>query len=204
MKTLAHPLVGAIVVSALSLCFPMSSEALSLTKQLSIDSAPSSVIESTALSSPLNCRRVMYDTVLANYTYFYCWDTPSHSEPCLEPEYKQISFKNGYSRIYPDEHLWDDPGFPCPLYVRASPIPAKSLSIDCASVQPLDSFAAASQGSASLRINFAQVVDTYWLYTGLIEGKPHNNTRVHETYKQLNYKTSYSQVPPTLYEAQQI
>lgn len=56
----------------------------------------------------------MYDTVLANYTYFYCWDTPSHSEPCLEPEYKQISFKNGYSRIYPDEHLWDDPGFPCP------------------------------------------------------------------------------------------
>lgn len=92
----------------------------------------------------------------------------------------------------------------CPLYVRASPIPAKSLSIDCASVQPLDSFAAASQGSASLRINFAQVVDTYWLYTGLIEGKPHNNTRVHETYKQLSYKTSYSQIPPTLYEVQQI
>ena len=65
----------------------------------------------------------------------------------------------------------------CPLYVRASPIPAKSLSIDCASVQPLDSFAAASQGSASLRINFAQVVDTYWLYTGLIEGKPHNKAQ---------------------------
>lgn len=58
----------------------------------------------------------LIDSVLDTYSYFYCYSDASHDNPLMYPTYRTITFKKGYSRIYPDECLSDQTltSFPCP------------------------------------------------------------------------------------------
>ena len=56
----------------------------------------------------------MYDDVLDTYYYFYCWSDSSHNNSLLYPTYTRLSYRTGYSRLYPDEVLNDINGYPCP------------------------------------------------------------------------------------------
>lgn len=47
-------------------------------------------------------RRAMQEDVLDTYYSFYCYNNVTHNIPLKEPTYKRLTFKNSYSRIYPD------------------------------------------------------------------------------------------------------
>ena len=62
----------------------------------------------------------MIDSVLDTYSYFYCYSDTSHNNPLMYPTYRNITFRNSYSRIYPDECLSDQTlsQFPCPSNIN--------------------------------------------------------------------------------------
>lgn len=47
-------------------------------------------------------RRAMQEDVLDTYCSFYCFNNVGHNIPLKDPTYKRLTFKNSYSRIYPD------------------------------------------------------------------------------------------------------
>lgn len=47
-------------------------------------------------------RRAMQEDVLDTYYSFYCFNNTAHNNPLMYPIYKRLTFKNSYSRIYPD------------------------------------------------------------------------------------------------------
>lgn len=47
-------------------------------------------------------RRAMQEDVLDTYYSFYCFNNVAHNIPLKDPTYKRLTFKNSYSRIYPD------------------------------------------------------------------------------------------------------
>lgn len=51
-------------------------------------------------------QRAYLDDVLDTYYVFYCPQDTSKNLSCYSPKYKTLSYKNGYSRIYPDEEIW--------------------------------------------------------------------------------------------------
>jgi hypothetical protein len=61
--------------------------------------------------------RLKYDSVLDTYGYFYCTvhnGTCGMNIPVYNPTYRNISFKNGYSRKYPDTFLTQTSNCPRP------------------------------------------------------------------------------------------
>lgn len=47
-------------------------------------------------------RRAMQEDVLDTYNSFYCFNNVAHNIPLKDATYKRLTFKNSYSRIYPD------------------------------------------------------------------------------------------------------
>lgn len=54
------------------------------------------------------------------------------------------------------------------------------------------------------RLNYVDVVDTYEVFTGLLDNKAVSNVVVRKTYKSISFKTNYSQTASTLLRIEQI
>ena len=68
----------------------------------------------TALSS-VGAKRSKIDDVLDSYSYFYCYQTSSHDIKLLDPTYRTLTYRNGYTRKYPDTPLYSIEKYPCPI-----------------------------------------------------------------------------------------
>lgn len=67
----------------------------------------------TALS-PVEVQRSTIDDVLDSYGYFFCYQTSSHDIKVFEPVYRTLTYRNGYTRKYPDTLLYLIAQYPCP------------------------------------------------------------------------------------------
>lgn len=83
-------------------------------------SAP--VVSSTVVPDPISLvanssfeiKRSKIDDVLDSYSYFHCYADPSHDIKVLEPTYRTLTYRNGYTRKYPDAQLYVIYQYPCP------------------------------------------------------------------------------------------
>ena len=64
--------------------------------------------------SPVEVQRSKIDDVLDSYGYFFCYQTSSHNNKVFEPVYRTLTYRNGYTRKYPDALLYSIAQYPCP------------------------------------------------------------------------------------------
>lgn len=64
--------------------------------------------------SSFEIRRSKIDDVLDSYGYFYCYQNSSHNVRLLDPTYRTITYRNGYTRKNPDTPLYSIAKYPCP------------------------------------------------------------------------------------------
>lgn len=70
---------------------------------------------SMAALSSVGAKRSKIDDVLDSYSYFYCYQTSSHDIKLLDPTYRTLTYRNGYTRKYPDTPLYTIEKYPCPI-----------------------------------------------------------------------------------------
>lgn len=69
---------------------------------------------SLAALSSVEVQRSKIDDVLDSYGYFFCYQTSSHDIKVFEPVYRTLTYRNGYTRKYPDTLLYSIAQYPCP------------------------------------------------------------------------------------------
>lgn len=75
--------------------------------------APTDSFASTE-TSVVELRRALIDDVLDAYSYFHCYQSASHDIKVFDPTYRTITYRNGYTRKFPDTPLYTIEKYPCP------------------------------------------------------------------------------------------
>lgn len=65
-----------------------------------------SVFPARGFAATADVQRARLDDVLDTYYAFYCPQDTSRNINLFHANYKTISYRNGYRRLYPDETIW--------------------------------------------------------------------------------------------------